>query len=355
MKIYIIAEAGVNHNGDINKAFALIEKASESRADAVKFQTFKTDQLVTKKAKKADYQRKNKKEDETQYEMLKKLELSFEDHSRLANYSKQKNIDFLSTAFDFESLNFLAYRLKLKKLKISSGDLTNAPLLLEYAKTKRNLILSTGMSNLKEIEEALKVISYGLLGGSKPSMESINKSYSSLEGREKLKKKVTLLHCTSEYPAPISEINLKSILTLQDTFGLEVGYSDHTKGINASLCAASLGATVIEKHFTLDKNDEGPDHGASLEPEELSSLVKNIREIEIYLGDGKKVPTKSELKNLLISRKSLVALTNIDKEDNFSKNNLGVKRPGTGRSPMEYWSMIGKKSDKKYSKDDLID
>ncbi len=356
--IYIIAEAGVNHNGDVSKAFELVDAAVDAGVNAIKFQTFKATKLVTKKAEKAGYQKKSTSADESQQEMLKKLELSFETHIELKKYCENSGIEFLSTAFDFESLKFLTDDLRLKTLKISSGDLTNGPFLLAHANTGCSLILSTGMATMGEIEEALSVLAYGYLMQetfhSEPSREAFFKAYASDKGQQILKEKLTLLHCTSEYPAPIDEVNLRAIETMRECFKLEVGYSDHTKGIVIPIAASALGANVIEKHFTLDKSLPGPDHQASLDPAELKDMVKGIRSIEQARGSGIKVPTSSELKNKAIARKSLVASQAIQQGEALGHNNMTIKRPGSGISPMNYWQMLGKKTDKQYQEEELI-
>ena len=355
MSTYIIAEAGVNHNGNIDIAMKLIEEASQAGADAIKFQTFKAENVVTHGAKKASYQVKNTSSSGSQYRMLKKLELPFESHYKLMDYCSEKNIDFLSTAFDLESLEFLYKNLNLQTLKIPSGELTNAPLLLEFGRSGRNLILSTGMANLDEIDAALNVIAFGLTGNGIPSSALMKNNYKSRKTKDLLKEKVTLLHCTTEYPAPLNEINLRAIKTLKNTFDLNIGYSDHSEGIQVSISATVLGASVIEKHFTLDKTSEGPDHKASLEPSELKEMVKGIRNVDEYLGDGIKEPTESEMKNIEIARRSIVANEKISKGTRFSAENLTTKRPATGKSPMDYWNLIGKKSRKDYEKDEIID
>ena len=340
--LYIIAEAGVNHNGNSELAFQLVDVAVDAGADAVKFQTFKAENLVTKKAKKATYQMKTTAAEESQYEMLKKLELSKDLHTKLYNYCKSKKIEFLSTAFDFESLDFLKNELKLKKFKISSGEITNGPLLFEFSRTDGQLILSTGMATIGEIEDALAVIAYGLTGGVNPSITNFKKAYLSDKGQQALRQTVTLLHCTSEYPAPFDEINLRAINTLFEKFHLPVGYSDHTKGITVPIAAAALGACIIEKHFTLDKNLVGPDHSSSLNPDELKSMVSEIRNIEKALGNGIKSPTPSELRNKNVVRKSLIAKEMIKKKQQFTSDNITILRPGDGLSPMLYWEYLKK-------------
>ena len=372
---FIIAEAGVNHNGNSLLAFQLIDAAKDCGADAVKFQLFSSENLVTKYAAKADYQLKDK-EGNTQFEMLNNLELTKKNYEDLNDYCKKKNIEFMCTAFDKDNLSFLVDRLNVKTLKIGSGEATNAPLLIAHTKKNHNIILSTGMCNLKEVKEALGVIAFGYLNPSiknkDPSIKNFKNAYESHLGKDILKEKVTLLHCTTEYPAPINDLNLKAIQSMRDYFGLKVGYSDHSKGINASISAVYLGATVIEKHFTLDKALNGPDHKASLDPGELKDLISQIRSLElmnntqslklinsisnldIMLGDGTKKIAYSEIKNLDIARRHLVAKENISVGDKFTEQNLTCKRSMRGISPMYYWDLLGKTTDKKYFKDDLI-
>ncbi len=326
---YIIAEAGVNHNGDINLAKKMILEAKKAGADAVKFQTFISRELVSANADMAQYQKDNMGIKESQLKMLEKLELSFQDFISLNQYAKQVGIDFLSTPFDFKSIDFLV-GLNLPFIKISSGEMTNKPYLVKVAKTKIPIILSTGMSTMEEVQAAINIF----------------KEYS--------KEKIYLLHCTTEYPAPFEEINLKAIKTMKDSLGFPVGYSDHTKGIEASIAAVALGAVIIEKHFTLDRFMKGPDHQASIEPDELKQMVLAIRNIEKALGDGRKKPTKSEIKNLNVVRKSIVAARNIEKGEILSEENLTVKRPGNGISPMEWDIILGSIAKKNFKKDDQI-
>lgn len=354
MGVYIIAEAGVNHNGSMGLAKQLIDVAAESGSDAVKFQTFQADELVSRSAPKAEYQKSTAGEQESQYEMLKKLELTKENHRELIEYCVEKGIQFLSTPFDFHSVDLLD-SFSLPFLKVSSGDLTNAPLLLKIARTGRNVILSTGMSSPDEIKMALEVMAFGYLNHSvDPTETSFVAVFDSLGAKRVLKEKVTLLHCTTEYPAPFSEVNLKAMDTLKETFGLRVGFSDHTPGISVPIAASARGASVLEKHFTINRGLPGPDHKASLEPEELKKMVQSIREAEMALGSYAKGMTHSEKKNAPVARKSLVAGKDIKKGECFSKENLAVKRPGTGRSPREYWNFLGRKAEKAYKKDEVI-
>jgi len=354
MSVFIIAEAGVNHNGDIAMAYQLVDAAVEAGADAIKFQTFKADKLVTKGASKAAYQKASLDKDELQHSMLKKLELSFEAHYKIFDYCTNKGIQFLSTAFDEESMGFLVNNLGMETLKIPSGDITNGPLLLAHARTKKKIIISTGMANLDEIKGALGIVAFGMIGGKNPTREAFRNAYSSNEGRRILQENVTLLHCTTEYPAPFVDINLNAMKTMRDTFSLPVGYSDHSEGIVVSIAAVALGATLLEKHFTLDKMLPGPDHKASLEPEELKEMVKAIRIVEKSMGDGVKVPQSSEIPNLDVARKSIVAAQDISSGDIFTKNNLTVKRPGNGVNPMDYWSLLGLHSPRPYKIDGMI-
>ncbi|ELW3220076.1 N-acetylneuraminate synthase [Campylobacter upsaliensis] len=328
-KVLIIAEAGVNHNGDINLAKKLIEQAAKAGADVVKFQTFKANSCVSVSAKKAKYQLETTAKEESQLEMIKKLELSYESHFELMKHCKKHGIAFLSTPFDLESVEFLR-GLDLPYFKIPSGEITNLPYLKAVAKCKKKVLLSTGMANLGEIEAALTIL------------------------RKNGTRNITLLHCNTEYPTPFEDVNLNALKALKEAFKLEVGYSDHTEGIVASLGAVALGAVVIEKHFTLDKTMEGPDHRASLEFEELRALCKGIRELEKALGSGIKKASKSEAKNKIIARKSLVAKREIQKGEKFSIENLTTKRPGSGISAMRYEEYLGKRALKTYKKDELI-
>lgn len=347
MRTYIIAEAGVNHNGSLEMALQLVDTALEAGVDAIKFQTFKADKLVTKNAPKAKYQQQTSGENESQYEMLKRLELSEADQKTILEYCGEKGIQFISTPFDLDSVELLTKTFNLPLIKVSSGDLNNAPLLLKIAKSAKSVILSTGMSTLGEIEDALGVLAFGYLGqGEKPSMENFRQAYISPAGQQVLAEKISLLHCTTEYPAPFAEVNLLVIETLRQAFGLKVGFSDHTSGIAIALAAVSRGAEIIEKHFTLDCNLPGPDHKASVEPQELQLMVKSIKEIEAALGSPIKTPSMTELKNLTVARKSLVAAEAIVQGAVFTEQNLVVKRPGTGISPYYYWDKLGKKAER---------
>ncbi len=352
----IIAEAGVNHNGDEKLAFKLVDAAHKAGADIVKFQTFKAKKLVTASATQAEYQIKNSQKQESQLAMLSRLELSYEVHHQLLAYCNKLGIEFLSTAFDSESLDFLVNDLGLKMLKIPSGELTNAPLVLEHARAGCDLIVSTGMATLAEVEAALAVIAFGstVEENCQPSTEAFQAAYFSIEGQQALTEKVTLLHCTTEYPTPMVDINLKAMDTLAAAFKLPVGYSDHSAGITVPIAAVAKGARLIEKHFTLDKSMPGPDHKASLEPDELSAMVQAIKATEIALGDGIKGPRPSEFKNKAVARKSLVAAGNIKVGELFDKNNLVVMRPGMGICPSQYWTYLGKAAEKDYQAGELI-
>lgn len=353
MRTYIIAEAGVNHNGSFNMAKQLVDIAKEAGADAVKFQTFKAENLVTKDAQQADYQVENLKQSTSQFDMLKKLELTFEEFKALQQYCAYKGIEFLSTPFDYESVDFLFDELQIKTAKIPSGELTNAPFIYAIAKKKKPIILSTGMATLEDIHEALAYIAFGL--ANKTEMGLVGELYHTEEAKQLLQQYVTILHCTTEYPAPFETINLNAMATLGKEFNVPVGLSDHSAGVAVSTAAVALGATVIEKHFTLDKTLEGPDHVASLEPDELKQMIEQIRQVEQALGDGFKQPSEVELKNRIPARKSLVANKAIKQGELFSEGNLIVKRPGSGIAPSKYWTYISKQAKKSYEQDELID
>lgn len=329
-KTFIIAEAGVNHNGSIDLAKELIDKASGAGADAVKFQSFKAEKLVTKDAKKAKYQEDTTGVEENQFQMIKKLELDYEKHQELIDYCKLKDIMFLSSPFDLESIDLLN-DLELQIFKIPSGEITNLPYLQRIGSLNKKVILSTGMSNLSDIEKALEVL------------------------RQSGTTDITILHCNTEYPTPIEDVNLLAMNTIKEAFKLPVGYSDHTLGIEIPIAAVALGANIIEKHFTLDKTMKGPDHRASLEPDELKSMIDKIRNIEKSLGNGIKKPSNSELKNINIARKSIVASKVIKKGDVFTKDNIFIKRPGNGISPMRWNEIKGKIAIKDFKEDELIE
>lgn len=331
-KVVIIAEAGVNHNGSIEKAIELVEVAARAGADFVKFQTFKAELSVSKSAKKAAYQEENTGTTESQYEMVKNLELSFEDFRYISEVCEKNKIGFLSTGFDFPSLEFLD-TLNPEYYKIPSGEITNYPYLQKIAGFKKKVIMSTGMASMKEVKQAFEVLlAEGLA-----------------------KDKITIVHCNTEYPTPMEDVNLKAMNAIGEELGVKIGYSDHTLGIEVPIAAVALGATVIEKHFTLDRNMAGPDHRASLEPGELKAMVEAIRNVEKAVsGSGKKEPSRSEAKNKPIARKSIVAARKIRKGELFSGENLAVKRPGTGISPMKWEEIIGKEATADFEEDEQI-
>ena len=332
-QVLIIAEAGVNHNGSLDIAKKLVDKAVEAGVDIIKFQTFKAEKLVSKSAKQAEYQKKNigSKADDSQYNMLKRLELSEQDHQELMDYCKKKGIRFWSTAFDFDSIDYL-HSLNLGLWKIPSGEITNYPYIKKIAQYHEPVILSTGMCEMKDISAAMNVL---LRNGVQ-------------------KNQITILHCNTEYPTPYEDVNLLAMLQIQKEFDVAIGYSDHTRGIEVPIAAVALGACVIEKHFTLDRNMEGPDHRASLEPDELKEMVSAIRNIEKALGTKKKIISESERKNIAIARKSIVAACPIKKGDALTEDNLTVKRPGTGVSPMRWEEVLGTKAIKDFEEEELI-
>ena len=355
-RTFVVAEAGVNHNGSLEQALRLVDVAADAGADAVKFQTFRADRLVSRFAPKADYQLQTTDAGESQLEMLRKLELSEEEHEILLHRCQEREVEFMSTPFDIESLRFLIDRIGIRHLKIPSGEITNGPLLLEAARSGRPIFLSTGMSTINEIEEALGVIAFGLtVPGVQPSTGAFSQAFRSTEGVRALQDNVVVLHCVTEYPAPAIDVNLRAMAVIGDRFPVKVGYSDHTLGISVALAAVAMGACVLEKHFTLDKNQPGPDHRASLDPSELNALIKGVREIGIALGEAKKAPTNSELKNRAVARKSLVAEGNIRAGDIYSAETLRAKRPGNGISPMRIWDVIGKAAPRDYAKDEPIE
>lgn len=358
MSVYIIAEAGVNHNGSLEMARRLIDAAAEAGADAVKFQTFRAASLVTKSAPKAAYQQANAPSaDDSQHAMLAQLELSEDAHVMLAGHCRARGIGFLSTPFDEDSVDLLC-SMRVRRLKIPSGELTNASLLLKVARAGLPVIVSTGMATLYDIEAALSVLAFGLSErdhpGLAPNQAAFLAAYQRPESQALLAEHVTLLHCTTEYPAPLAEVNLRAMETLKARFGLPVGYSDHTAGLTVPVAAAALGACVIEKHFTLDRSLPGPDHKASLEPDELASMVRMIRDASLALGSPNKAPTPSELRNAPIARRSLVALRPIASGELFTAENLGARRPGTGMSAMGYFDLLGKPASRDYAADALI-
>ena len=329
MSVYIIAEAGVNHNGDINLAYQLVDAAKAAGVDCIKFQTFKSENLVSHTAQKAEYQ-KAATGDSSQQDMLKQLELSFGEFVSLKEYCDRKGICFLSTPFDFESIEFLN-SIEMPFWKIPSGEVTNYPYLVALAKTGKPVVMSTGMCEMQEIEDAIAVL------------------------RENGASDIKLLHCNTEYPTPYEDVNLRAMKTLRDAFGVEVGYSDHTKGIEVPIAAVAMGASVIEKHFTLDRNMEGPDHKASLEPQELKQMVDSIRHIEAALGSGDKKPSPSEKKNMAVARKSIVAAARIKAGDILTEENITVKRPGNGICPMRWKEVLGTRAVRDFEEDELIE
>lgn len=328
-KVLVIAEAGVNHNGDVRIAKKLVDEAKRCGADIIKFQTFNPRKLASKHAILAEYQKENLGVEESQEEMLSKLTLKEKEYVELAEYCKEIGIKFLSTPFELDSIHFLD---NLQDIwKIPSGEITNYPYLVEIAKYGKEIILSTGMSTLEEVNEALEVLIANGAG------------------------KITVLHCTTNYPTPMNDVNLKAMITLQNHCDCRVGYSDHTKGIEVPIAAVAIGAEVIEKHFTLDRNMEGPDHKASLEPEEFASMVKAIRNIEDAMGDGIKIPSESEKKNIAIVRKSIIAARKIKKGEEFTSENITTKRPGNGINPMQWSKVLGTKAIRDFEEDELIE
>ena len=329
-KVYIIAEAGDNHNGDFNTALKLVDVAKRAGADCVKFQTFVTEEIISKYAEMAEYQKKNTGKEESQFEMVKRLELSFDEFRKIKEYCDRVGIQFLSTPFDLKSVDFLN-ELGVPFFKIPSGEITNYPYLIKIAHTGKPVVMSTGKCEPDEILAAINVLEKNGSG------------------------EITLLHCNTEYPTPLKDVNLYAMRTMKKMFGKKVGYSDHTKGIEVPVAAVALGACVIEKHFTLDKNMPGPDHKASLEPDELGRMVKNIRNIEIALGDGVKRVSESERKNIAIARKSIVARRNIQEGEILTEENLAVKRPGTGINPMQWMEVLGTRAVRDFKEDELIE
>lgn len=353
---FIIAEAGVNHNGSIDLARSLIDAAVVAKADAVKFQSFVASSIVTTSARKAEYQIAQTGGQESQLEMLQRLELSHAQQRELFNYCKKSGIEFLSTPFDSESLKFLVSDLKLSTIKVGSGELTNAPFLLEVARCTDKLILSTGMSTIDEIELALGVVAFGMSANktSEPSTDACKKALVNDAGRQALRQRVTLLHCTTDYPTSPADINLRAMLTLSEKFNCQVGLSDHSIGTHIAVGAVAMGATIIEKHLTTSRDLAGPDHKASLEPDEFKKLVANIRDIEIAFGSAEKTPTANETKNQQVARRSIVASKAIKSGEVFTTENIVVKRPGTGQSPFKYWDLLGTKSTRDIAANELI-
>ncbi|MEP6859982.1 MAG: N-acetylneuraminate synthase [Deltaproteobacteria bacterium] len=337
-RVYVIAEAGVNHNGSVDRALEMIDRAAAAGADAVKFQTFRSEEVISVHAPKADYQKATTGADESQLDMVRALELDAAAHEQLVARCKARGVQFLSTPFDVPSVALLV-RLGVPMLKIPSGEITNPILLRAIAATRLPLIMSTGMSTLEEVRAAIAIVA-GVWG-----VEPTDPS---------LRTRLTVLHCTTEYPAPFDQVNLRAMLTLAREFGLPVGYSDHTLGISVATAAVGLGATVIEKHFTLDRDLPGPDHRASLEPDELAAMVRAIREISAALGSAEKQPSSAEIKNMAVARKSLVAALAIKRGERFTAENLTAKRPGSGISAMRYDEYLDRTAEHDYAADELI-
>lgn len=355
-QVYIIAEAGVNHNGDMDMARKMVRAGAAAGVDAVKFQTFRPENVVTVTAEKAAYQKITTGTQESQLEMLQKLTLRDEDYIELEKLCKECGVDFISTPFDSDSLHFLTTALAMPFIKIPSGEITNAPFLIEIAHSQIPVVLSTGMATLGEVEKALAVLAYGYVRNDFPaSYQAAQDVYVSAEGQNILRDKVQLLHCTTQYPAPASQANLRAMETMERAFGLPVGYSDHTEGITLPIAAVAMGACIIEKHFTLDRAMPGPDHKASLESSELSTMVKAIRMTEKARGNGVKIPSQAELSNIPIVRKSVVASSNIAKGDVFSLEDFAFKRDGIGISPIEIWNLLGKRAGRDYMADEKIE
>lgn len=351
---FIIAEAGVNHNGDYDNAIRLVELAADAGVDAVKFQTFQAEKLVTASAMKAGYQVTNTGDGGRQYEMLKQLEMPNSWHFQLQELCEKRGVEFISTPFDVDSLHFLVNELDVKRLKLGSGEIGNAPLLYEAGLSRKPVIISTGMASLQEIRLSLGAFLCGALKVGRPTLADFEKALSDPQAAEILLERVWLLQCTTSYPAPLDQIHLRVMGTLRHEFGTKVGFSDHSEGIIASIVAVAMGAAVIEKHFTLDKTMEGPDHLASVEPNELGALVEAIRTAETTMGSAEKVCSSLEVGIMPAARKSLVLLADIEAGETFTEDNLGVMRPGGGISPIHYWETLGTKAKQKFKKHDLF-
>ena len=355
MSTYVIAEAGVNHNGSIERARALVQAAAEAGADAVKFQAFRAEALVAEGAPKAEYQEATTDPAESQAEMLRKLELGQEQHQALAEHCADRGIQFLSTPFDAQSARWLAEEIEVPRLKVGSGELTNGPFLLHVARLGCPTVLSTGMATIGEVERALSVLAFGYLEAEgRPTREALGRALASDAGQEALEENVTVLHCVTEYPAPPEATNLRALKTLRQAFGLPVGLSDHTLGTAVPVAAVARGAVLIEKHLTLDRSLPGPDHEASLEPGELRRMIQDIREVEKALGTARKAPAAPEWKNRPVARKSLVAAEPIAEGEPFTEENVTAKRPGDGLSPMRYWDVLGRPAPQSYRPDEQI-
>ena len=356
--VFVIAEAGVNHNGDVALGRQLIDAAADGGADAVKFQSFRAAALASSAAPKAAYQKRTTGVAESQVEMLRRLELSVDAHRELRTYAERRGITFLSTPFDQDSLDLLVRELGLTTIKVGSGDLTNGPLLVEVGRVAEHVVLSTGMGSMRDVETGLAALAYGFTAppeGVPHGLEDLEHAYASAVGQQRLRDRVTLLHCTTEYPAPFEAVNLRAMTTLRSAFGLRVGYSDHTQGTHVSLAAAALGAGVIEKHLTIDRTLPGPDHAASLEPAEFAGLVRHLRDLEVALGDGVKRAMPAEWKNRAVARKSLVAAEPIAAGAPFTSSNITCKRPGSGVPPEALWAYIGKPASRDFDADELIE
>ncbi|HEY1259699.1 MAG TPA: N-acetylneuraminate synthase [Stellaceae bacterium] len=355
---FVIAEAGVNHNGSLDLALQLIDVAAAAGADAVKFQTFNADDLVTRDAPKAAYQQRNMDggaSSSSQYDMLRRLQLDRAAHDALRRHCAEQGVEFMSTAFDLRSLDLLC-EVGIKRLKVGSGEITNGPLLLAMARRHVPVILSTGMSTLEEIHAALGVLAFGFIGtAEKPSEAAFDAAFTAAEGQAALARLVTILHCTTEYPAPYEDVNLRALDTLRESFGCSVGLSDHSPGIAIPIAAVARGASTIEKHFTLDRALPGPDHAASLTPQELRDMIAGIRAVEAAIGDGQKVPRPSEVANIRIARRSLVAARPIRAGEVLGEDALAVKRPGGGVSPMRYWDRLDRPAERSYAADEMIE
>lgn len=352
--VSVIAEVGVNHNGNLDLALRLVDAAADAGADLVKFQTFKSDKLVTQRARKADYQIRNTKTDDSQLAMLKALELDVEAHHRLVAHCRDRGVAFLSTPFDNDSIDLLTETLGVKLVKVGSGDMTNGPHLLRLARRNLDVILSTGMATMSEVEEALGVLAAGFTGAPANGRPDFAAALASEQGLARIADKVTLLHCTSNYPAPTDEINLAVIDTYRAAFPCRIGFSDHSDGIAVPVAAVGRGAVMIEKHLTLDRGMPGPDHLASIEPPAFAEMVRSIREVELAIGSPVKGPTRSEQKTMLAARKSLVAARPIAAGEAFSIDSIAIKRPGDGMAPNDLWTLLGRPASRAYQEDDPL-
>lgn len=354
-QVYVIAEAGVNHNGDVNRAHDLVEIAAQAEADAVKFQTFSAEKLVTRQTHQAPYQSSKSSRTQSQYELLQALELDQRDFLSLSEHARHLGIDFLSTAFDEHSLTFLVDEVGINVIKIPSGEATNIPYILHCARRRMPIILSTGMCDLDDVRLAVDAIAYGYLVDEPPTnLADIENFRNSQDAQDVLIENLTLLQCTSEYPVPIERVNLSTLTTLRDEFRCPVGFSDHSQGIVMAIASVALGATVVEKHFTTDRSLSGPDHLSSLEPPELHDMITSIRQVEIGLGSPIKTLTRFEQQNALVSRRSLVAARQIEKGAVITPEALEIKRSGGGISPKYYWEILGSRAHRDYERDDPI-